>query len=445
MTLEAHEVEIVVMSDDKISSVEFLSWMMGKDVLAAEERFLEKHGDQTICLLDLVDDSLIEKYMLNDECLYLFIARKFDAPIANRSHYFQISGEKDQWSINGASLTTSEMWTRLGEWQKKQYSVSISRIAGAIPEVRRLLEREFDAMKRKRTFNQYSSNLEYVKEFVTRHMYESVCDLDRRHELKLDMEDKLKTIRLEREIMKPGSKAKWVADIKDRIVTATREGSPLFIFEKVFNEVMDEYVVQDATALCEVWYRNVQEEIKTELFVYLEEEYGYLDLCAELQKQFEIEFTHNLYELLNWIKTRVCRETFASSSLFNEVGQVNMDGIERARSNTFLGAEDRPWQPKFISTTEIEEIIAYEMFAELHAVGTDGFTAALLDETQKLLDFKYICSEVINTSAYTSTLYACCDYTCEFKAMKDKCSMEIELLKSAGEKFQRFKRKLLAK
>ena len=432
-----------MLSDDEFAEFDFLSWLMGERIAAAEERFEHKHGDQTIDLLTFVDASSIEKYNLNDECLFLIIAGELDTPITNRSQTLQISGKNDEWSINGAKLETSEIWSRLGEWQTKQYRSSVLRISREISEGLRTRVADSEAMNGTETAETYTGtiDLKNVKCCSKFFWCTSISFPEIRTASKKAIEDELKRLRLAREVLKPDSKAKCIADIRDRIEIATRNGSPFFVYEKVFNELMHEYVVKDTTELCRMWCNDMKGGMKRKLFGFLEANYGHLSLCAELKKRFDKEFAANVDALMNWIKEEASKATVASS-LFDEMGQVDIEKVKRARTNHRSGLD----QPRFDSTTDSDEIIASEMFSVLHAFGMSEFSSHLVNEIQKLSDFEYAFDRIIPLHrGYEDDLYKFCYPVSAYRDMKEKSANELAQFETASIKFQELKDKLLEK
>ena len=238
------------MSNDRITSLEFLSWMMGKKVLDGEERYAQKHGDQTIFLLGLVDSASIEKYMLNDESLFLIIGD--EAPVSNRSQTLHMCKNGDEWTINDVRVTNGEMWNRLGEWQMKQYGLSVARIPQAISKGLKLRDEDLKDMRDKCTVSEYPvrNRLACVKSLLESFWDQHILTEDRCLELEIDLKERWQTLRLATEVMKPVSKSECIADIKERIIAATKDGSRYFVHEKVFNDIMDSYVIQDTTLMC---------------------------------------------------------------------------------------------------------------------------------------------------------------------------------------------------
>lgn len=191
------------------------------------------------------------------------------------------------------------------------------------------------------------------------------------------------------------------------------------------------------------------------MFEYLDVKYGHLNLCAELKKRFDNEFAANINLLAARISEAVPSATIAESTLFNEIGEVDMDEIERSRTNSRVSrktsrydgigfAEEKPWQPEFESSTEIEDIIAYEMFSRLYAVGNSQFLPDTENATLTFLYFDSVFDKVIPLEFGShEPLYRFCNRTREFTELENQCNVKIEQFKKAGAKFQEFKKKLM--
>ena len=307
------------MGDDHSARCEFLSWLMGDN--KSEER-LEKNFEstgQTICLLNSVDPNVADTYKLDDDSLYLEICgyKGVVAEGVAPSQRLKVTGKGSEWGIDGECITVNEFWTRLGEWQCKQYTKSISRVFDSIVTGQEILESKLQ----KGLPTRYDDNgIDIVISFLDEYI------LPDEHISALE-DEFLKDLRHLRFFTATAEPA-FIMEIKNRI-QAARNASVLFLHESVFVKLVEELLIQDTLPSCQKFFEKVGELAQPRLDKYCDEIYGHLRLGAGMKKKIENELECNLEFWTRKVKAIASR--FFICDMFDACGRVKMGAIENKR------------------------------------------------------------------------------------------------------------------